>query len=320
MSNFQEKLRRAFPSLGFKSNFSMSKITYFKVGGPAEVFVEVDKERDLIELVKFCRRESLPLTILGGASNVIVADEGVRGLVLRYTNDSVEVLKKEGEFTFVEASSGMKMSLLVSKVVELGLTGLEYFLGVPGLLGGAVYNNAHYLSDLIGEHIESVKVLDKDGQVLWLSHEECDFAYDNSRFQDSGEIILKVRFKLKSGNKEVSQNLIKKATQYRAKTQPLGMPSSGCIFQNVPNNSYLKELFSQFSDKDFVPGGFLIDQAGLKGEKEGDVEVSEKHAAFFVNNGDGTSHDLRKLISKVKRRVKEKFGVELEEEVFHLGD
>lgn len=318
MTALYEKLKNSFPDLSFQVNFLMSQITYFKVGGPAQVFVEARREKEFVNLIKFCRKNDFTFTILGGASNVVVADEGIKGLVIRYINDDLEVLERLGDFNIIKVDAGAKMSLLVSKTVELGLTGLEYFLGVPGLLGGAIYNNAHYLSDLIGEHVKAVKVLNKAGEVLWLDHHECEFAYDNSRFQRSGEIILEVKFKLKKGEKETSQELIKNATKHRAKTQPLGLPSSGCIFQNVPNNDHLKKLFPQFADNEFVPGGFLIDQAGLKGEKQGGIEVSEKHAAFFVNNGNGTTTDLQKLILKVKMRVKERFGVELKEEVFFI--
>jgi UDP-N-acetylmuramate dehydrogenase len=189
---------------------------------------------------------------------------------------------------------------------------------VPGTLGGAVYNNAHYLSDLISEHINRVLVIDRQGQEKWLSKAECDFKYDYSRFQKTKEIILAAEFSLSLGNPQESQARIREATLYRAQTQPLGMPSSGCIFQNVPNDPNLQKLFPQFAERSHVPGGFLIDQAGLKGERVGDVEVSQKHAAFFVNHGTGTSEQVEELVTKVKQRVKAKYGVELHEEVFYL--
>lgn len=319
MTMLYKKLEKAFPGLQYQENFLMSKVTYFKVGGPAEVFVEVPAEKDFVKLLQFCRREKIHFTILGGASNVIVADEGIKGLVIRYTGDSFTVIKTESSYALVEVNTGIRMPKLVRKTVDLGLTGLEYFLGVPGLLGGAIFNNAHYLSDLIGEHVEKVKVLNKDNEVVWLSNQECDFAYDKSRFQNSGEVILSVQFRLKPGTREDSLALIQKATEYRANTQPLGLPSSGCIFQNVPNSPHLQKLFPQFADKKMVPGGFIIDRAGLKGKRQGDIEVSEKHAAFFVNRGQGTSEDLKKLIAEVKSQVQEKFDVKLQEEVFYLG-
>jgi UDP-N-acetylmuramate dehydrogenase len=318
MTKLQEKIKSHFPHLNLQFDFMLSKITYFKVGGPAEVFVELKEEQELIDLLSFCRENKIKHLIIGGASNVIVADDAIKGIVIKYINSDISKVIEDDNFSIIEANSGIKMPILVSTTVKWGLTGLELFLGVPGMLGGAIYNNAHYLSDLISEHVYSVKVLDCDGKVIWVSAENCGFRYDHSRFQNSGEIIMAARFKLKHGDPAESQELIKKATEYRAKTQPLGMPSSGCIFQNVPNNDQLKKQFPQFVEKEFVPSGFLIDQAGLKNSKQGNIEVSDKHAAFMVNLGGGTTNDLRKLIHKVKDKVKEKFGVELKEEVFYI--
>jgi UDP-N-acetylmuramate dehydrogenase len=194
-----------------------------------------------------------------------------------------------------------------------------YFLGVPGTVGGAIFNNAHYLEDLIGDHVSKVKIATQQGKIYWVDHDDCDFEYDHSRFQKSQEIILEAEFCLKPGSKIKSMELISKATRYRAQTQPLGLPSSGCIFQNVPNTASLKSQFPAFTQKKFVGAGFLIDQAGLKGTKVGGISISHKHAAFFVNDGAGTSQDVEKLLTLVKKTVKAKFGVSLKEEVFFLN-
>jgi UDP-N-acetylmuramate dehydrogenase len=192
-------------------------------------------------------------------------------------------------------------------------------LGVPGNLGGAIYNNSHYLHHLIGEYISRVEVADEKGSVYWLNHDECDFKYDYSRFHQTNEVILSAEFELKLGSSEESQKLIKEATLKRATSQPLGIPSSGCIFQNAPMTPELAKRFPQFSQATHIGGGFLIDQAGLKGASEGDIEVSEKHAAFFVNKGKGTAKETVALMKKVRQKVKEQFGVELQTEVFFLG-
>jgi UDP-N-acetylmuramate dehydrogenase len=211
------------------------------------------------------------------------------------------------------------MATLVAQSVNWGLTGLEYFLGVPGSLGGAVVNNAHYLSALISQHIVRVHVVQPDGELVWLSAAASEFGYDHSRFQHSKEIVVAVEFLLQSGTKAESQALIAQATHYRATTQPLGIPSSGCIFQNTPNTTQLQQLFPQFAQKTHVPGGFLIDQAGMKGTRVGALEVSHKHAAFIVNHGGGTAKDLLSLIALIKTTVKARFGVDLVEEVFFLA-
>jgi UDP-N-acetylmuramate dehydrogenase len=319
MTTLQKQLTTTFPDLPFQLDYDLSKQTYFKVGGHAEIYLELADRELIIALVKYIQDKQLKLTIFGGGSNVIVADEGIQGLVLKLTNDDFTVLEKQADKTKVQAGSGLKTALLVRQTVDAGLTGLEYFLGVPGNLGGAVYNNAHYLQELLSEHISQVEIINKQGEAEWLSQKDCQFDYDASRFQTSHEVILQVEFALTIGSKEESQEKIRQATLYRAQTQPLGLPSSGCIFQNTPNTPELKKRFPQFADRSHVPGGFLIDQAGLKGEREGDIEVSDKHAAFFVNLGQGKASDIKKLINRVKSTVKQKFGVELREEVFWLG-
>jgi len=217
------------------------------------------------------------------------------------------------------ADSGIKTSDLVNKSVKMGLTGLEPFFGVPGRLGGAIYNNSHFQSELIGDYISRVQVFTVDNIVIWLTQEECQFSYDHSRFQSSGEIILKAEFKLTAGDKEKSKQIIRDSMMYRSKTQPLHLPSSGCIFKNVENNSVLQEQFPQFAQKSHVSAGFLIDQAGLKGMREGDIEVSPVHASFMVNHGQGKASDVKKLVETVKNTVKDKFEVELKEEIFWLS-
>jgi UDP-N-acetylmuramate dehydrogenase len=319
MTALQQQLSQAFPNLPLQNDFPLSPQTYFKVGGPAEVYVELAERGQIIALAKYCQENKIQLTPLGGASNAIVADQGITGVVIKLTNDQFAVAGNKDELTLVQVGAGMKTALLVRQTVNAGLTGLEFFLGVPGNVGGAVYNNAHYLEDLISEHVSRVEVIQADGKPLWLDWQDCEFGYDTSRFQKTKEIILQVEFELPKGTEKLSQELIRRATLYRAQTQPLGMPSSGCIFQNTPNTPELKKLFPQFADKKFVPGGFLIDQAGLKGEREGEIEVSSKHAAFFVNKGQGKAADIKKLIDRVKSVVREKFGAELKEEVFWLG-
>lgn len=320
MTPTQNVLAKHFPSLPFKYDYILAPLTYFKIGGPAEAFIEITTREDLQQVVQFCDLHHLKVTMLGGASNVIVADEGITGVVIRFVYNGVRVITETpDEQLVIEAGAGIKMALLVRQTISFGLTGLEYFLGVPGSLGGAVYNNAHYLSQLISEHILQVEVLTDDFEFKWLPKDDCAFGYDSSRFHKTTEIITAVQFSLAKGTPETSQDLIKKATVYRATTQPLGEPSSGCIFQNTPNTPALQKLFPQFADQTHVPGGFIIEQAGLKGETEGGIEVSHKHAAFFVNKGQGTAQQVKKLVQKVKQRVAERFGVELTEEVFYLS-
>ncbi|MBU0578427.1 UDP-N-acetylmuramate dehydrogenase [Patescibacteria group bacterium] len=315
------QLKQAFPQLNFKPNFLLAPQTYSKIGGQAEVYLELKKRQQIIEIINFCKNKNIKLTLLGGASNVIIDDRGISGLVLHLKNNKLIKLDKstiDGK-KLIQAEAGLKTSLLVKKVIDLGYFGLEYFLGIPGTVGGAIYNNAHYLENLISEHINRVEIIDQQNKVKWISKKDCEFRYGSSRFQKTQEIILRVEFVLKKGSKEKSHKLVQKATQYRAKTQPLGKPSSGCIFKNTPNTPELKKLFPQFKNQQFVSAGFLIDRAGLKGVRVGDVEVSKKHAAFFINQGKGTATDLKKLIKLVKQKIKQKFNINLQEEIFYLS-
>lgn len=319
MTSLQEQLSVAFPNWQWQFDFPLAQQTYFKVGGPAEAYIELSQKEETAALVRWCAQQDVSLTLLGGGSNVIVSDAGVPGVVLKLRHTAFQTGDPLGDLTPAVAGAGLQTALLVRQAVDAGLAGLEFFLGVPGTVGGAVYNNAHYLKDLISTHISRVEILTATGDSQWLSKEECEFGYDSSRFQRTKEVIWQAEFLLPAGNRELSNERIKEATLYRAQTQPLGMPSSGCIFQNVPNTMELQKQFPRFADQPYVPGGFLIDQAGLKGTRQGDIEVSQKHAAFFVNKGKGTAADIRTLIEKVKQTVKEKFGADLREEVFWLG-
>lgn len=319
MTSAAHQLATAFPNSAFQEQFPLSQVTYFKLGGPAEVFVDATSGEELQQFIRFCRNNQIPWRVIGGASNVIAPDEGLAGLTIRAANETYELVNDATKSrAIVRVGAGFRTALFVRKTIEDGLAGLEFFLGVPGRIGGAVYNNAHYLSDLIGDHIARVKVLTPENEFIWLEADECEFGYDSSRFQQTGEVIVEVEFSLSGGDKDESMKKVEEATRYRATTQPLGEPSSGCIFQNTPNSAHLRELFPQFAEKNYVSGGFLIDQAGLKGAREGGIEVSHKHAAFFVNKGDGTASQVQALIERVKAEVLAKFGVELHEEVFYL--
>ena len=320
MSIFNQ-LQQNFPQLDFKHQYNLTPQTYFKIGGEAEVYLELSQREQIIEVITFCKKNNIKLTILGGASNVVISDNGISGLVLHLKNDQLVVLNQiaENGKLLIKVGAGLKTALLVKKTIDLGCTGLELFLGVPGTVGGAVFNNAHYLENLISDHIYQVEIITQAGEVETINNQECQFEYDSSRFHNTNEIILEVIFALKKGSLKDSQELIKKATRYRAGTQPLGLPSSGCIFKNTPNSPYLKKLFPKFRNNLFISAGLLIDKAGLKGIRVGGVEVSNKHAAFFINIENGTAVDLKKLVKLVKNKVKDKFGVELKEEIFYLS-
>jgi UDP-N-acetylmuramate dehydrogenase len=238
-----------------------------------------------------------------------------------------KVLEDAEDQVLIEAEAGMKTSQLVSKSAYLNATGLEGFIGVPGRVGGAIYNNAHYLNYLIGDYVQNVTAFHvKNNKEIIFSHENCNFAYEHSIFQDDKQlVILSATFLLKKDQQAKIKDKLIEAQARRLATQPLNLPSSGCIFQNPQNTDYLKKLFPQFAKQEFIAAGFLIDRAGLKNAREGAFEVSDKHAAFLVNQGDklavpASTRDLKRLIKKIQTKIKDKFQVELKEEVFYLGE
>ncbi len=316
--NLSSLLSTAFPNETFQSEYPLAEHTYSKIGGNAQIFFTTSSPDTLAQVIAFCHNNSAPLTMLGGGSNVLISDSGIRGVVCSFTGNAIEVTEVIADTTVLTAQAGTKMAALVTRTTGLELTGLEYFLGVPGTLGGAVYNNSHYLNELIGSHITQVEIISEAGERKWLSQQECLFGYDSSRFHHTSEVIITVEFSLMSGDPKLSQEKIKEAIEYRARTQPLGTPSSGCIFKNTPNTPELKKLFPQFANQPLVPTGFIIDQAGLKGCAIGGIQVSEKHAAWLLNTGGGTQKEVRLLIEKIKTTVRDKYGVELQEEVMYL--
>lgn len=316
-----ELFRQHFPDLELSFNYPLAEKSYFKIGGRAEVFCSAKTRQQAIDLIVFCKKNQIKLTILGGGSNVIIADEGLDGLVLQLAFRELTILEDNEEKLILQAEAGIKTSALVARSASRNATGLEGFIGVPGVLGGAIYNNAHYLGFLIGDYILQVEVFDvKKEELVIFSREKCQFAYEKSIFQTNKDLLIfSAYFELKKAAPDLIKENLRLAISERERTQPLDQPSCGCVFQNPANTDHLRQLFPQFSERDFIPAGFLIDQAGLKGAREGDIAVSEKHAAFMINLGQGQAEQVKTLIDRVKTAVKAKFGVMLEEEVFYLS-
>jgi UDP-N-acetylmuramate dehydrogenase len=318
--NLAQIFQQHFPTFDFAFNYPLGQKSYFKVGGAAEVFYSSKNRQEAIDLLLFCQRENINFYVVGGLSNVVIADRGLKGLVLRLGFDESRLIATNNDQLVYQADSGLQTSALVGKLALLEASGLEGFIGVPGTVGGAIYNNAHYSDDLLGNHIQQVEVFDvKNATITQFPREKCEFAYDQSVFaKNKNLLIFSAYFTLKKLPLDQIKQKMQLAIKQRTLTQPLNFPSSGCIFRNPANNEQLKHLFPQFSQAKFISAGFLIDQAGLKGVREGAIEVSEKHAAFLINLGQGKSTDVQKLIAKIKAVVLNKFGVILEEEVFYL--
>lgn len=274
----------------------MAKHTTFGIGGPADLFYEARTREELVKAVRLARKLKIPYFILGEGSNLLVSDKGVRGLVIKVGNGKWEV---KGEKIIADA--GASLAKLVETAVKYSLSGLEICFGIPGTVGGAVVGNVGTADKWIEDVIEEVEVLNREGKIHRLSSSECQFGYRTSRFKQTKEIILRVTLVLKKDEPEKIEERMK-AIVARRKNQPKER-SAGSIFKNPARKS----------------AGWLIEQAGLKGKKIGNAQISFEHANFIVNKGAATADDVVQLIKLVKREVKKKFGIELEEEICLIG-
>ena len=287
----------------------LASLTTFKVGGPAEFLLGVDSSSELSEAVRIARAHAVPVTVLGGGSNLLVADDGVRGLVLRLRRGEVRSIAAHA----IRADAGLTINGLVRWTITHGLAGLEAWAGTPGTVGGAIYGNAHFRGRNISEYVVQVRLMDRDGEIHDVLAPAMEFAYDHSRLHRTRELVVSADFRVGNGVPEHLRAVARDSLAYRKGTQPLALPSAGCIFQNPdPARERLP------AD---VPcsAGALVDRAGLKGARSGGARVSPTHANFIVNDGGAKAADIRALIERCKHEVWTRFGVRLREEIVSVG-
>ena len=275
----------------------MAKYTWMKVGGPADFYIEPADKNDLISIVEYFREHSYSWLILGRGSNVLISDEGIRGAVINIEN-SLSGIRLENNLVFAEA--GVRLTKFVDFCIQNELAGVEMLAGIPGTIGGAVAMNAGAHGGEIADHLVEVEII-HDGVVQKIQKDEESFSYRRSRFSDG--VVLGAYFQLNHGEKEKLSAIRREFILKRNETQPLDYPNLGSMFKNPPNTFAAK----------------LIEQAGLKGKRVGDAQVSEKHANFIVNLGNAKATDIVKLIDLVKRTVYQNSGVKLELEVKMVG-
>lgn len=276
----------------------MSAHTTFRIGGPADYYVEPTFE-EVKELLFFLKKENIPYTLIGNGSNLLVSDEGIEGVVVSFGKEMSEV---SWEKEVVRAKAGILLSRLASFAASKSLSGLEFASGIPGTLGGAITMNAGAYGGEMKNVVQSVTVLSGD-EIKEYSGEEMDFSYRHSRVLDEDLIVLEVTMKLQSGREEEILSSMKELNKKRVEKQPLNFPSAGSTF---------KRPEGYFAAK-------LIEDAGLKGYTVGGAKVSEKHSGFVVNFDHATAKDVCTLMQDVQRMVKEKFDVSLEPEVRMIG-
>jgi len=274
---------------------ALAPYTWLKVGGPAQFFVTPRSRQELIDVVGRCHEEQIPIRVLGGGSNLLVRDEGVAGVVLRLEADEFSRISVDG--TMVTAGAGAMLSHAIAQSVHAGLAGLDTLVGIPGTVGGALHGNAGGRSGDIGQHVRGVEVLTAAGEVFERKEDELSFEYRASSLNEL--IILDARFELTPEDPQEITQRMRKLWIMKKATQPLTFQSAGCIFKNPRGMS----------------AGWLIDQAGLKGTRIGNAEISDRHANFITTHKGATARDVLRLIDLARSKVAEQFGVDLELEI-----
>jgi UDP-N-acetylmuramate dehydrogenase len=283
----------------FKENVSLKDYTTFKIGGRASYFFVAENKKEVISAITIAKENDLPFFILGGGSNILVADEGFNGLVIKTESRELRV-----ENSKIHVEAGVLLSKVVSNTLANNLGGLEWAVGIPGTVGGAIHGNTGAFGESISDIVKEVEVLDiNELRAKNYALEDCKFGYRKSIFQKNANLVILsavLEFK-KSDQKSITKKM-KEFLEHRKITQP-NLPSAGSIFKNPHGFS----------------AGELIEKCALKGKTIGKAQISKKHANFIVNLGKATAEDTKKIISFTKQRVKEKFGIELEEEIQYLG-
>lgn len=312
-------------------NEPLAKYTSFRIGGAADLFYKAGTIQELVIAILEADRLTIPVFVIGSGTNLLAADKGFRGIVVKNETSRISLVGIRGNnltagksakihvhTVFIKAESGVTINRLVRFTLDQGLSGLEVFLGQPGTVGGAVYINSHnlkmgkFFSDIVVE----AKILDKEGQVSTVPASYFRFNYDQSLIQKTKETILSVTLKLVSFNKELIWKKAQEALEYRKLTQPMGQYSAGCTFRNINKSDAVRLATPNHT----CSAGFLIESAGLKGVKMGGAQFSLEHANFIININNAKAADVLKLINLAKKKVKEKYHVEMKEEIILIGD
>ena len=278
-----------------ETDYPLAKCTWYGLGGQADYFIRPGNVEELKEVISRCDENNVAIRVLGFGSNLLVADEGVRGAVIKLEADEFKKIKFDGEQ--ITAWAGVELSKLVLTCVEKKLSGLESLTGIPGSIGGAVRMNAGSNFGDIGAAVETVTLMDGQGSIFEKSKPELMFDYRRTNI--TAKFILNAQLKLNAGDSEQIMQTVKEFWIYKKNNQPLNTKNSGCIFKNPRG----------------VSAGALIDRAGLKGLQIGGAVVSEKHANFIIAQKGCKSREVMRLIEAVKQRVKEQFDVDLELEI-----
>jgi UDP-N-acetylmuramate dehydrogenase len=288
---------RSFFKGAISLNEPLARFTTFRIGGEADYLVEPADEADLLGIVNYCTQKHMPYYTMGNGSNILISDEGIRGVVINLES-GFNYLKNSGGI--VTAGAGVKLAKFVDFCIQNNYAGVEMLAGIPATVGGALIMNAGCYGGESSSFVEQVRVI-KEGKIVTLPKEECQFSYRHSGLKEF--VVFEASFRLNEGNKEELMNSRKKWILQRNSSQPVEIPNAGCIFKNPAEHH----------------AAVLIEQCGLKGLTYGGAMVSPKHANFIVNVNNATAHDVMELVKTIKKTVKEKKGITLEMEVKLIG-
>lgn len=308
----------SIPNVQVLEEVPLSAYTRFAIGGPAAVFVETSDEQAFIEALRRVEGSSSPFVVVGGGTNLIVSDDGFRGVVLRFTSSAIQA-----EDHRVDAGAGAVLQHLVDFTVTRGLAGIHTMTGIPGWVGAAVYGNAGAYGRSISQSVRQVRFFDGD-TVRTFDHSECEFRYRESIFKrNKGWIVFSVSLELEPGD---ANELTRKANEIldvRNRKYPPSMKCAGSIFKNLLLSELPVSVRSLVPERAViegkVPAAWFLEQVGAKGLASGDIRVADYHANLIYNEANGTAAQLREIIGALKRRVAGRFGFELEEEVQYVG-
>ena len=325
-----DQIKEVLGPLRVYENEPLKKHTYFKIGGPAKLFFEAKSVDDLKLALETAHLYKIPFVVLGGGANVLVSDKGFDGFVIKNRAEAIKLVGVKGTINkhgrgiksaLVWAASGTLMNQLARFTIDQGLAGLEFLLSVPGTIGGGLKINAHFeveKGEFIGDRVVTASLFNpKKGDFKNVDQAYFNFAYDSSKIQKTGEIVLEAVFRLNTASDKA--DLWQRAmdnVKRRNQEQPIGVACSGCIFRNISDSDAKRLATPRLT----TSTGYIIESLGLKGTKIGDAQISASHANFIINTGEAKAQDVLKLINLIKEKAKNTYGLNLKEEIFYIGD
>ena len=282
-------------------NELMSKHTSFKIGGPAECLVKIQTLQELKVILELVKKENIPVTVIGNGSNILVSDDGIKGIVLKIEINTFEL---NTQTAHLRVGSGVKLGFIAQKCLKNEIAGFEFASGIPGTIGGAIRMNAGAYGSEMKDIVVKTRYMTYDGKIKTMTLDEHEFEYRNSVFSKLDVIIIDTTIRVKKGEKSKIEEKINEYATARRNAQPLEYPNAGSTFKR--GEGYITAK--------------LIDECGLKGYSIGDAEISTKHAGFIVNKGKATASDVLTLVEHIKKEIKTKYDLDIELEILVLGD